>query len=210
MAYTDKDIVITPNKGSSTGQPTVVYTGNNANPITLRVTDDGILSWESNVGQLFSITSNLTGTLFSVNDISGLPLLEITDTPEIITYAPITGYGGATILADVSNLCDGNESVFDLKVDQTLLSSTYLVDSKDLEVTVNGQKLNPYITEAPGPFVCAYDGGDSKTFRVRQNQVIIYNAPDVGSFVSMTVRKTASTKQYRRYPFSPTTIALGD
>ncbi len=37
------------------------------------------LSFEGDAGQLFSITDALTGTLFAVNDISGIPSLEIDD-----------------------------------------------------------------------------------------------------------------------------------
>ena len=37
------------------------------------------LSFEGNAGQLFSITDALTGTLFAVSDISGIPSLEIDD-----------------------------------------------------------------------------------------------------------------------------------
>ena len=209
MANADKNIVITPNVGQ-TAQPTIVFTGQNASPITLRVTDDGSLSWEGSSGQLFSISNGLTGTLFSINSISGLPLLEITDTPSIVTYAPITGAAGATVMAEVSGLCDGARSVFDIKTDQTLVSSTYIVDSKDLEVVVSGQQMIPYVTQAPGPWIPAFDAGTSRTFRVRENRLIIYNAPEIGSQVQITVKKTSSTKQRRRYPFSPTTIALGD
>jgi hypothetical protein len=210
MANSDKNIVITPNIGSTTAQPNIVFTGQNASPITLRVTDDGALSWEGSAGQLFSISNNLTGVLFSINDISGLPILEITDTPSIIAYAPITGAGGATQLTNISNLCDNDRCVFDLKQDQTILGSTYIVDSKDLEVIVNGQQLNAYITEQPGPWTPAYDNGGSYGFRVRENRLIIYNAPDIGSRVTITMRKTAATRQRRRYPFAPTTVVLGD
>jgi hypothetical protein len=209
MANIDKNIVITPNVGQ-TAQPNIVFTGFNASPITLRVTDDGSLSWEGSAGQLFSISNSLTGTLFSINDISGLPILEITDTPNIITYAPITGAAGATIMASVCGLCDGARSVFDIKLDQTLVSSTYIVDSKDLEVVVSGQQMIPYVTPAPGAWIPAFDAGSSRTFRVRENRLIIYNAPEIGSQVQITVKKTSATRQRRRYPFSPTTIALGD
>jgi len=210
MANSDKNIVITPNIGSTTAQPNIVFTGQNASPITLRVTDDGALSWEGSAGQLFSISNSLTGTLFSINDISGLPILEINDTPSIVTYAPITGAAGATPLTDVSNLCDNLRCVFDLKQDQTILSTTYLVDSKDLTVVVNGQPLTAYITEQPGPWTAAYDNAGSYGFRVRENRLIIYNAPDIGSRVSIIMRKTAATKQRRRYPFNPATVVLGD
>ena len=209
MANADKNIVITPNVGQ-TAQPTIVFTGQNASPITLRVTDDGSLSWEGSAGQLFSISNGLTGTLFSINSISGLPILEITDTPSIIAYAPITGVGGATVLADISPLCDSRRAVFDLKNDQTLLSSTFIVDSKDVEVIVDGRQLRPYVSQGVGPWIPAYDNQGSRSFRVRGNQLIIYNAPDVGSSVSVIVRKTSAAAQVNRYPFSPTTIALGD
>lgn len=77
MADTNKDIVITPNKGSL-NQPSIVFTGNANVAMTLRVVDDNSLSFENQTGQLFSIANNVTtGTIFSVNDISGIPSLEI-------------------------------------------------------------------------------------------------------------------------------------
>lgn len=209
MANSDKNIVITPNVGQ-TAQPTIVFTGQNAVPITLRVTDDGSISFDSTSGQLFSITNSLTGTVFSVGDISGLPILEVTDTPSIVTYGPITGAAGRTILADISSQCDGNRTVFNLKNDQTLLSSTYIIDSKDVQVQVNGQMLTPYVNQGVGPWISAFDNQGSRSFRVRGNRLIIYNAPDFGSTVSLTVQKTAATAQINKYPFKPTTIALGD
>lgn len=209
MANSDKNIVITPNVGQ-TAQPTIVFTGLNASPVTLRVADDGSLSWEGSAGQLFSISNSLTGTLFSINSAGGLPILEVNDTPSIVTYGPISGAAGRTILTDVSPLCDGARAVFDLKTDQTLLSSTYIVDSKDVQVQVNGQTLAPYVSQGVGPWIPAFDNQGTRSFRVRGNQLIIYNAPDVGSSVSVTVQKTAATAQVNRYPFSPTTIALGD
>lgn len=208
MANADKNIVITPRIGSTTAQPTIVFTGQNASPITLRVTDDGALSWEGSAGQLFSISNNLTGTLFSIGDISGLPLLEVTDSPAIVTYAPITGAAGATLLDDMSGLCDDYNCVFRLKQNQTALGTTYIVDSKDLEVTLNGQRLQPYTSQNAFAFMPAYDG--YKGFRVRENRLIIYNAPAVGSQLTVVVRKTSSAKQIRRYPFSAATIGLGD
>ena len=207
MANSDKNIVITPNVGQ-TAVPNIVFTGQNAVPITLRVTDDGSLSFEGSVGQLFSITNNLTGTLFGVGDISGLPLLEVTDAPAIITYAPITGVAGATLLDDVTTQCDADKCVFDLKQNQSLLSTTLVVDSKDLEVSVDGNRLEPYTTQNAFAFLPTYDS--YKGFRVRENRLIIYNAPEVSSKVTIVLRKTSSTRTIRRYPFSATTIGLGD
>jgi putative lipoic acid-binding regulatory protein len=83
MADTDKNILITPNKGSTTADPNIVFTGGDNNPITLTVLDDGTLSFSGSAGQLFSVSDSLTGTIFSVNDISGIPSIEVDDTGEI-------------------------------------------------------------------------------------------------------------------------------
>jgi hypothetical protein len=85
MANSDKNIVITPNVGSSSDDPKIVFTGANtagAYPITLRTypTSNGSLSFEGSAGQLFSITNSLTGTIYSVNDVSGIPSIEVLDT----------------------------------------------------------------------------------------------------------------------------------
>lgn len=207
MANSDKNIVITPSV-NQTAQPTIVFTGQNAVPITLRVTDDGALSFEGSAGQLFSITNNLTGTLFSVGDSAGNPLIEVTDTPSIVTYAPITGVAGATVLDDVSNQFDSDKCVFNLRLNQAILGNSYIVDSKDLEVTVDGRRLEPYVNQNAFAFLPTYDS--YKGFRVRENRLIIYNAPEVDSKATVIVRKNSSTKQIRRYPFSATTIGLGD
>lgn len=101
MANSDKNILITPNIGSSTGDPSIVFSAANANVgpynITARVypVSNGTLSFEGNTGQLFSITNNLTGTIFSVNDISGIPSIEVLDTGTI----KFAQYNGNVIIA---------------------------------------------------------------------------------------------------------------
>jgi hypothetical protein len=98
MANTYKDIVITPNKGSATDDPKIVFSGANTSvntDITLRVYPDsnGTLSFEGTSGQLFSITNDLTGSLFSVNDISGMPSVDVSATGDI-TLAQYSGNVG--------------------------------------------------------------------------------------------------------------------
>jgi hypothetical protein len=52
---------------------------------------NGTLSWEGSAGQLFSITNNLTsGSIFSVNDISGIPSIDV-DASGVISLG---AYGG--------------------------------------------------------------------------------------------------------------------
>jgi hypothetical protein len=88
MSLLDKNIIITPNKGAST-EPTIRFTGADASSsanITLRVINSGTvgtLSFEGTSGQLFSMTDSMSGTIFSVNDISGIPSIEVFDTGEV-------------------------------------------------------------------------------------------------------------------------------
>jgi hypothetical protein len=99
MANSDKNIVITPNIGSS-NDPSVVFSGANTSVgpqnITARVypTSNGTLSFEGSAGQLFSITNSLNGSIFSVNDVSGIPSIEVLDTGLV----KLAQYNGNTLV----------------------------------------------------------------------------------------------------------------
>jgi hypothetical protein len=54
--------------GTTNGPTLVVYGSGSAQPV---------LTVQGSQGELFSITDSLSGSLFSVNDISGLPILEV-------------------------------------------------------------------------------------------------------------------------------------
>jgi len=74
--------------------------------ITLRgsSTTNGTLSWEGSEGQLFSITNNLTsGSIYSVNDVSGIPALDINadGTVNISPFYGNVGVGTETPTAKV-------------------------------------------------------------------------------------------------------------
>lgn len=95
MANSDKNIVITPNVGSAVDDPKIAFTGANSSAsstINLRtyVNSNGTISFEGTAGQLFSITNDLSNTLFSVNDISGIPSIEAYANG-LVTLAPISG-----------------------------------------------------------------------------------------------------------------------
>lgn len=95
MANTYKNIVITPNIGSATDDPKIVFSGANTSTntdITLRVypTSNGTISYEGSAGQLFSITNDLTGSIFSVNDVSGMPSIDVNANGDI-SFAPYFG-----------------------------------------------------------------------------------------------------------------------
>ena len=85
MANSEKNIVITPNIGSTTDYSKIVFSGADASTtaqnLTLRVypTNGGTLSFEGSSGQLLSIANTMSGTIFSANDISGIPSIEVLD-----------------------------------------------------------------------------------------------------------------------------------
>jgi hypothetical protein len=79
MTDASKNILITPNSGVATVFPKIEFTGFDANTLTLSVLDDGTLSVDGSTGQLFSVSDSFTGTIFSVNDISGIPSIEVLD-----------------------------------------------------------------------------------------------------------------------------------
>lgn len=95
MALSDKNIVITPNIGQTT-DPKIVFSGadvsTSAQNITLQMypTSGGTLSFEGSTGQLFSVTNTMTGTIYSVNDVSGIPSIEVLDTG-LVKFAQYSG-----------------------------------------------------------------------------------------------------------------------
>lgn len=97
MAHSDKNIVITPNIGSTTANPQIVFSGADASlgpqNITLRTyaTNNGTISFEGSAGQLFSITNSMSGSIFSVNDVSGVPSIEVLDSG-IVKLAEFGGF----------------------------------------------------------------------------------------------------------------------
>jgi hypothetical protein len=103
MANSDRDIRIVPDRGAST-QPVMYFTGADSlssATIVLRVLNsstDATLSFEGDVGQLFSITDSTFGPVFSVNDVSGIPSIEVLDSG-LVKLAEWNGkvqVGGAT------------------------------------------------------------------------------------------------------------------
>lgn len=66
------NILITP------GSASIQFSGSaNNDTIRLQVEPSGSIAFYGNSGSLFGIVDNLSGSLMSVNDISGLPVLEV-------------------------------------------------------------------------------------------------------------------------------------
>ena len=119
MSVNDKNIIIYPNVGSATDDPKIVFsaanTTANAQNITLRdyPTSNGTLSFEGSAGQLFSVTNQLTGTLFSVNDISGIPSIEVLDTGRV----NLAQYNGSVVIgANTSTTASNSNTTGELVV----------------------------------------------------------------------------------------------
>ncbi len=160
MANTYKDIIITPNRNSNTAEPNISFRGGNTasnTEITLRVYPDsnGTLSFEGSAGQLFSITNDLTGVLFSVGDISGIPSAEIYANG-IIRFAE---YSGNVVIGNATSINSA------LTVAGNLWVSTGINAATINATTVNAQT---YLTSTgANVFLTAINAAN--TVRVSQN-----------------------------------------
>jgi hypothetical protein len=67
-----------------TGNPTIQLSGSAYSSIALEVLESGSVSFQGTSGSLFSISDSLSGSLMSVNDISGLPILEVFDDDRVV------------------------------------------------------------------------------------------------------------------------------
>jgi hypothetical protein len=115
-----------------------------------------------------------------------------------------------TVVTNIAPQFDGTRAHFALRLEQAAVNN--LVDSRDLQVAINGAVLKPYVVEFTWPWLPVADSFNG--FRVRTfdsiNYITIYNAPARGDSASLTFGQVSSTTQKRRYPFSASTIAFGD
>jgi hypothetical protein len=149
--------------------------------------------------------------------------LTVSGTVGFLGNVTITGTVSSTVLPvvlnDISNQFNAKKAVFALKNNQTIITS--IVDSKDLTVVIDGRPLSAYIAELRYPWITPYDG--YRGFRVVRTSgnlkasstgvaqyLVVYNAPDIGQQATVTQINTSATKQTRRYPYSASSIALGD
>ena len=133
-----------------------------------------------NAGNIFTTNITVSGSIFQ----SALPL----------------------IFNDISSQFDGRKTVFQLRINQDSINT--VVDSKDLDVSLNGQILSPYVKEQRFPWMAEYDSVNG--YKVSGANLIIYNAPSQGDRCVIVYRNASQTAQVRKYPYSASTIALGD
>jgi hypothetical protein len=182
-------------------QGSVLSVGDGSN---VRAVGSIIISSTGNVGIGTATTITTGNTLSAFGDASISGNLYVGGTIILRTGLPL-------VLNDISNQADGLKAVFPLLIDQTAV--TGIVDNKDLQVVVNGRMIPPYVTERTYPWINTFinnKGFAVVTTGTTANQLVIYNAPDVGSQISVTQLSISASKQTRSYPYSATTIALGD
>jgi hypothetical protein len=134
------------------------------------------------------------------------------DSVDNITVDKVTTTSIPVVLNDISNQFDFVKCVFPLKLNQTNITSSNFTDSKNLEVVVGGLRLTPYVKQITYPWLTPYDShsGFRAVTTTTSASLIVYNAPARGDSASVTIINNSSSVQTRQYPYSATTIALGD
>lgn len=166
MADSDKNIVITPNISSSSDNPKIVFSGADAataaQDITLYTypTSNGTLSFEGSAGQLFSITNDLTGTIFSVNDVSGIPSIEV-DADGSIRLAE---FGGTINLGGVTTV-------------QTLRDTVYTLSGTVIDPANGGTQL--VVLTANTTFTESLQSGDAIVLQIENGTTYTVTWPTI-------------------------------
>jgi len=160
------NILITP------GSASIQFSGSAANTIRLQVEDSGSIAFYGNSGSLFGITDNLSGSLMSVNDISGLPILEVFSDDRVVagTFNTNTlvvtgsriglGKGAPTALLDISGsvflsgslVVSTNSSVTASNVNLVGLSNTTNANSVLVLETSTGKIFTTSSVGSPFPY----------------------------------------------------------
>jgi hypothetical protein len=118
------------------------------------------------------------------------------------------------VLNDITSQFTGVTGSFSLRVEQTRITSANVTYSNNLEVLMDGRKLLPFIKTNTYPWLSPYEGAFN-VFRLVFNpdttaQLVIYNTPTTANQAIVSIINNSSTVQTRNYPYSATTIALGD
>ena len=184
MANSDKNILITPNRGVANDPPKISLTGFDNQPIDLKVTDSNRLSFENGNNILFTVDRSTTGTVFQAGDISGVPHIYALDTGEVgiaafygsvkIATSTLTAGSDVTIGGTVDftgavsfggNLgFDGNIVRGDIRTADIFIRGTGLNNNANREVRING-----------GPNIAANSRGLRLIVLNKQNLAVVSN-----------------------------------
>jgi 6-phosphogluconolactonase len=183
------------------------FDGNTAS-FPLRKEQSALTSLVTSSGAISSIVSSATQFVVTHSLGTIVPGSSIT-----ISGCSTAGYNNAWIVsASTSTTCTVMTPVNLASAPATpgtlAGSLTSIVDSKDVEVILNGQYLDPYVTELRYPWITEWDANGG--FKVSGSNLILYNAPVSGDKATVKVTGISQSVQTRRYPFSSATIALGE
>lgn len=111
------------------------------------------------------------------------------------------------ICDNISSQFNSSTQIFTLSLDEVSINT--VTDSRQVQVSINGQLLRPYTFERELPWQVEYDiSGD---YRITSDgNIIIYNPPDLGDQASVVLVTLGTYVQRRTASYSATTIAFGD
>jgi hypothetical protein len=159
----------------------------------------------------YSLWAN--GSIYTANNVTVANSVIVSRGVEIVTSVlanNVVTPSASVVVNDITNQFDNLKCVFNLRSDQSNVVS--ILNSRNLEVIINGAKLAPYVGELRFPWLTPYDSfkGHRVVSSNTSSQVVIYNPPAPGDQAILTLINNSSSPQNRRYPYSAATIALGD
>ena len=159
----DKKFVV--KNGLQANNVAFVNESNASNIIEASMLSTDTLSFSGNAGQLFSISDTMSGVIFGVNDVSGVPSIEVDDTGDI-RLAELGGNVSIGTTLDTHKLyvqgnsfvngaftVNGNFTVTDVTVsgNLTVSGTTTYINTTSLNVGDNIITLNADVTGATAP-----------------------------------------------------------
>lgn len=176
----DKKFV--PKNGLRTQNISFVDADPAVNEILVRMVNTDTLSFSGDSGQLFSITDSMTGTIFAVNDISGVPSIEVDD-DGTIRLAELDGnvligtnVDDGTNKLQVTGSISGSSTVTGTQFISTIASGTapLTVTSTTLVDNLNADLLD-------GNEASAFPTLDGNNVFTGRNKISIQNSTDGGT-----------------------------
>lgn len=145
------NILITP------GSASIQFSGSAANTIRLEVEASGSIAFYGNSGSLFGISDSLSGSLMNVNDISGLPILEVFSDDRVVMGSfnrntlVVTGSRVGVRKADPTADLDVSGSVVisgSLTVTDTIIGTSSVATSASYGVTASYAETSSFAVTA--------------------------------------------------------------
>lgn len=163
------------------------------NTIQVKMLDGGVLIFTGVSGQLFSISDSLTGTIFSVNDISGVPSIELDDTG-VIRFAQYSGnvlFGTAVDNGIDKVQVNGTVSAISY-------SSTVATGTAPFTISSTTKVTNLYADRAALADNSTLVGGYAPNAAVSNNTVVLRNATGYifGNYFNMTANVSATAASH--------------